>query len=159
LKQPKSNPTKAQLHALYGTTDFKRFDDMPDYTPPTPTKKRKPNPNRQSEASIQRKIITWFGRTYPDKRDLLCYNNTNSFDATRQMIDKSLGLRSGRNDLSLYYRGRALLLELKTPTGRQSDAQKEFERVHTESGNHYRVAHNFEDAQKIITNFIEWCDK
>jgi hypothetical protein len=75
------------------------------------------------------------------------------------MIDKSLGLRSGRNDLSLYYRGRALLLELKTSTGRQSDAQKEFERIHTENGNHYRVAYNFEQATQIITNFIEWCEK
>jgi glycine betaine/choline ABC-type transport system substrate-binding protein len=91
--------------------------------------------------------------------DLLCYNNSNSKDMIRQAIDKSLGLVKGRNDLSLYYRGRALLLELKAKDGKQSDAQKQFEQTHTTYDNHYRVAYSFDEATDIIRKFITWCDK
>jgi hypothetical protein len=92
-------------------------------------------------------------------KELLCYNDTNKSDATAQMISKSLGLVTGRNDLSLYYRGRALLLELKRVGQKQSDGQKQFETTQIKYGNHYRVADNFDQATEIIRNFIQWCDK
>ena len=158
MKPTKIKPTKAILHSLYGTHDFKQFDDAPDYTPPPKPTKRKRSPFKSYEDTLQKQIVKWFRLQYPDMTQLLCYNNNNSKDMIRQVIDKSLGLVTGRNDLTLYYRGRALLLELKAKGGKQSEAQIEFERTATKYGNHYRLADDFDQATDIIRKFITWAD-
>jgi hypothetical protein len=156
---PKTRPTRYMMDQLYGTHDFKTYDDMPDFTPAPKPVKRKRTTTGETEHQLQRRIVTWFKKQYPDMKELLCYNDTNKSDATAQMISKSLGLVTGRNDLSLYYRGRALLLELKRVGQKQSDGQKQFETTQIKYGNHYRVADNFDQATEIIRNFIQWCDK
>jgi hypothetical protein len=154
-----NRPTRAQLDALFGTHDFKTFnEDLPDYEPPKPKQKRKRNPFRVYEDRLQKQVIKWFALQYPHLCDLLCYNLNNSSNQITGAINKSLGLTTGRNDLTLYYRGRALLLELKAPDGKQSEAQQEFEALCTKHGNHYRIAWEFEQAQDVIRNFIRWCD-
>jgi hypothetical protein len=157
--QPKPKPTKAQMMALYGTTDFKKFDDTPNYDPPKPKQPRKRNPFRQYEDQLQKQIVKWFGLQYPDMKDLLCYNLNNSRNMYAAVKDNALGLTKGRNDLSLYYRGKALMLELKAHDGKQSESQKQFEATATKYGNHYRVAYDFDTATDIIRKFITWADQ
>jgi hypothetical protein len=158
--KPKPKPTQAQLRSLYGTTDFKTFDDptLPDYEPPKPKAKRKRNPLKQYEDTIQKQVVKWFGLQYPALKGLLCYNLNNSRTMISAVNNKALGLVTGRNDLTLYYRGRALLLELKAPDGKQRDEQKQFEALCNEYGNHYRIAWEFEQACDIIRKFITWCE-
>lgn len=152
-------PTREQLDALFGTHDFKTFtDDLPDYEP-KPKQKRKRNPFRVYEDQLQKQVVKWFGLQYPALKDLLCYNLNNSTNQISGAINKSLGLTTGRNDLTLYYQGRALLLELKAPDGKQSEAQQAFEALCTKHGNHYRIAWEFEQAIETIRKFISWADK
>jgi hypothetical protein len=157
--KPKPKPTKAQMHALFGTSDFKSFDDTPNYDPPKPKQPRKRNPFRQYEDQLQKQIVKWFALQYPDLTDLLCYNLNNSRNMYAAVKDKALGLTKGRNDLSLYYRGKALMLELKAQDGKQSEAQREFQSIATKYGNHYRVTNSFDEATDIIRKFITWCDQ
>lgn len=70
---------------------------------------------------------------------------------------KRMGLRPGASDLVLVYRGRVLFIELKTPTGNQSVHQMEFEAESKLVGAKYFVARTFDEAQKIILDFIDLC--
>lgn len=157
-RKPKSRPTAKQIASLYGVTPDFKDDAIPDFTP-RDKPKRKRNPFRQYEDRLQKQVVKWFALQYPELRDCLCYNLSNSTNQITGVINKSLGLVTGRNDLTLYYRGKALLLELKAPDGNQSTAQKEFEASMTKAGNHYRIAWEFEQAQEIIRNFVVWCEK
>jgi hypothetical protein len=162
MKQPnKPKATKAILDALYGTQDFKSFRGDTDYTEPKirSQKRNKSKLPKDTEHEIQRKIIVWFRKKYPNHKDCICYNDTNKHNKTSQMISKSLGLVTGRNDLSIYYRGYALLLEIKTEKGIQSENQKIFEQNMKNANNNYRVAYDFDLAKETITKFIEWCDE
>ena len=150
-------PTKATLDALFGTHDFKTYTELPDYEPKVKTK-RKRNPFRLYEDRLQKEVVKWFALQYPNLKDLLCYNLNNSSNQITGAINKSLGLTTGRNDLSLYYKGHALLLELKSPDGKQSEAQQQFEATCIKYGNHYRIAWEFDQAQDIIRKFITWAD-
>jgi hypothetical protein len=158
---PKTPPTRYMMDQLYGTHDFKTYDDMPDFTPaPKPVKgTRKRNEFREYEDKLQKQIVKWFGLQYPHLEKLLAYNLNNSRNQIAGAINKTMGVRAGRNDLSLDYRGKALLLELKAPGKKQSPEQVQYEKTCIEYGNHYRVADNFDQATEIIRNFIHWCDK
>ena len=68
---------------------------------------------------------------------------------------KRMGLRAGVADIVLVIRGRAHFLELKTATGKQSDNQLDFMHDCERLEIPYAVARSFEEAQKIITNWLD----
>ena len=80
-----------------------------------------------SEERIQQQMFMWFHNTYPELRGLLCYNLNNSKNKIDGNKNKSLGLQAGRSDMVLYYQGKAVMIELKTPTGKQQPIQKKWE--------------------------------
>lgn len=81
----------------------------------------------QAEERIQQECFEWHWNTYPEMRGLLCYNLNNSRNKVDGARNKRLGLIAGRADMTYYYVGRAYFIEMKTPIGSQSDAQKEWE--------------------------------
>lgn len=148
------------MDALYGTTDFKTFDDQPDYTKPkSKVKRKKTSGTKREEDQLQKNIVKWFGMQYPHIEPFLAYNLNNSRNRISGAINKAMGVRAGRNDMSLDYRGRSLLLELKAKGKKQSDEQVEYQQLCNKYGNFYRVADNFDDATQIIRKFIAWCDR
>lgn len=68
---------------------------------------------------------------------------------------KRMGLRAGVADIVLVIRGRAHFLELKTAKGTQSDNQIDFMNDCERLEIPYALARNFEEAQKIITNWLD----
>lgn len=57
----------------------------------------------------------------------------------------------GESDLTVFCKGgRTVFLEVKTPTGRQSKAQKHFEKHIKSLGYEYYVVRSVEDALKIV---------
>lgn len=48
------------------------------------------------------------------------------------------------------YRGRALYVEIKTPTGRQSPAQRQYQQKVERHGAIYRVVRSIDDAQALL---------
>jgi hypothetical protein len=69
---------------------------------------------------------------------------------------KAMGMRSGASDLiALLSGGTAIFLEVKTATGKQSDAQKLFERKVTSLGFAYYVVRSVEDVAQIFDNGVK----
>lgn len=58
----------------------------------------------------------------------------------------------GLADLTIIKDSRVIMLEVKTPKGKQSDGQIEFEKNWKEKGGEYYVVRSVEDIEKIILN-------
>lgn len=67
---------------------------------------------------------------------------------------KDEGVKSGVSDLMILWKGRLLCLEVKTEKGRQSPAQKEWERTITECGGLYRVVRSVDDVREFLSMAI-----
>ena len=65
-------------------------------------------------------------------------------------IHQSLGSHKGIADLYALKNGRSIWIEIKTPNGRQSVHQVEFESQVKEHGGEYYVARRIEDVEKIV---------
>lgn len=68
--------------------------------------------------------------------------------------------RTGVPDISVFYKGFYLGLEVKTPDGKQSESQIEFEKYLEEKGQcPYRVVRSVDDAERIYSRFKAYVDK
>lgn len=65
-------------------------------------------------------------------------------------IHQSLGSVRGIADLYALKGGRHVWIEVKTPRGRQSDAQREFQAAIESHGGVYMLASSIEDVQKAL---------
>lgn len=108
-----------------------------------------------TESRLQQEIVIYFNNTYPHLRGLLCYNNNNSENAYRGKKNKFLGLIQGRSDLVLYYGGRAIMIELKTLTGRQSAGQKLWQAQVVAQGFRYEIVRELEEFKEILWEIMK----
>lgn len=118
---------------------------------------REPKSKRKSprriEASIQRALVAWLRSTYQHVRIIATLNENN-----RHCMN--MGCEEGAPDLVLLWEGsdgleHILDLELKTKTGKRSDAQVTWEQNrHARSNTHYAVAYGFEQAKNICENYF-----
>jgi len=111
-------------------------------------------PTNYSEERIQQNIIVWWNNNYPEYRGLLCYNNNNSEGSYRGYKNKFLGVVKGRSDLTLYFNGTAAMIELKTSTGKQSKAQKDWQEKIEAQGFEYIIIRSLEEFQKMVKQKI-----
>lgn len=68
---------------------------------------------------------------------------------------KAKGMRKGISDLTVIGNGRIVFLELKTKTGRQSDAQKIFENKVEANGFRYILARSSDGVDETIRRVLE----
>ena len=112
--------------------------------------------SKTSESKLQAKCYQWFHNKYPSLRGLLCYNLNNSKNNIDGNRNKALGLQAGRSDMVIYLNGgRAVMLEMKTDTGKQTPAQVKWENTITDAGYDYIVIRSFEQFKKTITELIQ----
>lgn len=80
-------------------------------------------------------------------------------DAVTGAIMKAEGVLAGVSDLILLVPRLgygALLIEMKTPTGRQSESQREWERLVTSGGEYlYRICRSIDDFIKTIEDYLK----
>ena len=107
-----------------------------------------------SEAQIQAACVTWLWNTYPQTRGLFFAINNNSEHVARAMNRKAVGLVAGVSDTIFLWRGKALLIEFKTPTGRQSAKQKEWQEKVETQGFSYHIVRSVEDFKQLIEGII-----
>lgn len=107
-----------------------------------------------NEDRLQYDCYTWFHSEFPELRGLLCYNLNNSRNKIQAMMDKGKGLQKGRSDLVFYYRGVAIMIELKTPTGTQEKDQIIWQSKIEAAGFKYHLVRSLEEFQKIIFSII-----
>ena len=95
-----------------------------------------------SEHSIQSEILLTIGRL---PGSIFWRNNTGKMPNPKGGGFISFGL-VGSADILGCYRGRFVGIEVKTPTGRQSDQQKKFEAAIKRAGGVYVLARSVSDA-------------
>lgn len=88
---------------------------------------------KDEEHRIQCQCVRWFNLQYPKLRGrLFAVPNGGKRDVTTAAKLKAEGVVAGVADLILLVRNSkygALLIEMKTRTGRQSDSQKEWQKI------------------------------
>jgi len=113
-------------------------------------------PQGHEESDIQQACIRWFDLVHPNKM-LFAIPNGGKRGKREAGILKAEGVRAGVADLFLmqgngYANG--LFIEMKTDTGKQSEAQKAFEQLCFVQNYKYFICRSFDDFQKVITDYL-----
>jgi len=108
-----------------------------------------------SENQIQASMFKWYHNTYAFNGNGIifsCPNGgyRNKFEAVQL---QATGLLPGVSDLMVNHKGKWLCVEVKDDTGRQSDAQKRFERIVTHLGTPYYIVRSLEEFKSIIEKY------
>lgn len=121
-----------------------------------PKTRRKP---REEEHRLQSACVRWYRLQYPKmKHNLFAIPNGSRRDAVTGAKLKAEGVLSGISDLILLKSNRfygALLIEMKTSKGRQSESQKEWQHKITADGYKYVVVRSIEDFQREVRDYLK----
>lgn len=113
---------------------------------------------RNLESNIQQLCVAWFRLQYRDYASLLfAVPNGGARSRITAAILKGEGVVPGVADLLLFVPSgsyHALCIEMKTPTGRQSDSQKEWQKLVEAQGYRYVVCRSFDDFKREIENYL-----
>jgi hypothetical protein len=113
---------------------------------------------RNNEHHLQRACVEWFRWQYRRIAPLLVAVPNGGHRSKAQAGKlKAEGVVPGVADLILFVPNtvsHALLIEMKTPTGRQSPNQAAWQKAVSEQGYHYAVVRNFSDFQKTIRLYL-----
>jgi hypothetical protein len=102
-----------------------------------------------TEHYLQQQIFTYHWNNYPSERGLLYMNYNTPPNAREGARLKGMGLIAGVSDLTyLCPSGAILFIEIKTETGVQSKAQKEWEQTVKENGYRYVIWRSLDDAER-----------
>ena len=102
-----------------------------------------------SEVKIQSQIFQWHWNNFPDERGLLCYNLNNSANKIDGNRNKALGLIKGRADMVYYYKGKAVMIELKNARGKQSKDQILWQELLESQGFMYVVIRSLQEFKEL----------
>ena len=114
---------------------------------------------RHVESNIQIACVRWFRLAFPMfSKLLIAVPNGGARNKVTGAILKAEGVVAGVSDLLFLlpnknYHG--LCIEMKTKTGRQSDSQKQWEKLIKDVGYDYAIVRTFDDFQKLIKDYIE----
>lgn len=115
---------------------------------------------RHEEHNLQVACVNWFRYQYPIVgKMLIAVGNGGKRDAITGAMLKAEGVLAGVSDLILLIpnnRYHGLLIEMKTKTGRQSAAQKEWQQD-IENLNYYKyvVVRSLEEFMNVINDYLE----
>lgn len=119
-----------------------------------------------SEHELQSRCVRWFRQHYPQQARLL-FAIPNGVDlGGKDRIARAKnwqkleceGAVKGAADLFLSVPSgdlHGLYIEMKTPKGRQSDAQKQFESEVLWGGYGYAMPRSFEEFERVIRRYLE----
>jgi hypothetical protein len=109
------------------------------------------------ESKTQQQCVKWFRLQYPHLV-LFAIPNGGRRGKVEAAIMKGEGVLAGVADLFLMLPSfccpHGLFIEMKTPDGRQSDSQREFERKATEKGYCYKICRSFDEFRNEIENYL-----
>ena len=120
---------------------------------------KKASSKPQTESQIQKDCVVWFRHRYESIEPLFfSVANGGARNAWTSKIMKDEGVRAGVSDLILLiprHGFAALLVEMKTPDGKQSDSQKTFEKLATQYRYKYVVVRDLTTFQQLMLWYIE----
>lgn len=123
-------------------------------------KQKKKQKHNDEEHHIQCACVKYFNLKYPKlKGRLFAVPNGGRRDAVTGGKLKDEGVTAGVSDLILLKSNRdygALLIEMKTPVGRQSDSQKEWQKIICENGEYkYVVCRSLDDFIREVDDYLK----
>lgn len=112
-----------------------------------------------AEDDLQMQCVSWFRLQYPQLARLLHHSpNGGRRDAREGARFKQMGTQAGFPDLILLVASQgyhALLLELKTRTGRQQDSQKEYQQLAEAQGYRYVVIRSLDAFMDEVNTYMK----
>ena len=120
---------------------------------------------KHKESDLQIQCVRWFRYQYPAFARLLehPHNEGNAFNRRQQAIANAEGVTKGVADLILHVPSHnldgisvftSLALEMKTKEGRQSDSQKQWQRLFEAAGGCYLIVRSFDDFVNEVTRYM-----
>ena len=114
---------------------------------------------RQEEHRIQCAIVKWFYYAYPAYRGgcLFAVPNGGHRNIQTARSLKAEGVTSGVSDLLLLVPKRdyhGLCVEVKTPVGRQSENQKNWQRIIEAQGYRYEIVHSLDEFAELVRWYL-----
>ncbi len=121
------------------------------------------------ESKLQQACVSWFRAQYPQYAMLLVHpinegSGHTSIDRRRQGIHKAEGAVAGVPDLLLFMVSFSSLpevraytclgLELKTKKGKQSQEQKDFQKMFEAAGNKHEIIRSFDEFKDTVNDYI-----
>lgn len=114
------------------------------------------------ESKIQSDCFVWYNNMYclklHEPRGIM-YSNANELagnNAIATMRAKATGLRAGVADTTVILpNGRLIYVEFKNEKGRQSEKQKEFEKIVSDLGFKYYIVRSLEEFKEVINNNLK----
>lgn len=107
-----------------------------------------------SENLIQQSIVLWYNNNFCLKhhnpRQCIFSIPNDSINAIETKRKVNTGLLAGVSDLIILHNGETIFIEVKTLTGKQSDKQKEFEKIVSLQGFKYYLVRSLEEFKQII---------
>lgn len=121
----------------------------------TDKKNLKPATSKQacnlSEIQAQSKAFVNLWNARPDLRGRVFAINNNSQNSIKGAMNKAMGVQAGVSDMCfLKPEGKVIWIEWKTEIGKQSNEQKEFERLCIQLGHEYVIVRNENEFLAVI---------
>jgi hypothetical protein len=111
------------------------------------------------ESRIQRTCVTWFRLQYRTIANLLfAVPNGGARNAREAAIMKGEGVTSGVSDMILLFPAHgysALCIEFKTETGKQSTAQRDWQKLVESNNCKYIICRSFDDFCEQINEYLK----
>jgi hypothetical protein len=102
------------------------------------------------EFKLQAQCFRFHWNERPQERGRLFTVNNNSVGKFEGAIMKAMGVVAGVADMMYLSDAGLIALEFKTPTGRQSPAQKEWQAVIEAAGYRYVIIRTFEEFKQTL---------
>ena len=116
---------------------------------------------QQPEKLLHISCVQWFNFQYGNSGAILNHSpneNQSGGDRVKSIrynaTMKKMGRITGFPDLTLYHKGKATFIELKSNTGRQSDTQKEFQQRAINASFEYHIVRTLEEFMSIVNLFL-----
>lgn len=109
-----------------------------------------------NEAQIQQSIFKWYHNNFclshHNPQNIIFSVANESSNVKEQMYKKSLGLIAGVSDLVIITESEVFFVEVKTPIGKQSEKQKNFQSKIERLGYRYLLVRSLEQFKEEIKN-------
>jgi len=110
------------------------------------------------EESMQMSCVQWFSLQYGELSRLLHHSpNGGKRNAREAARFKAMGTRPGFPDLILLYPASGysyLAVEMKAENGKQSDYQKEYQKLIENTGAKYVICRSFDEFMREIKSYL-----